>query len=217
MPYYTFRVDELEGVTRSRVKSFLDGGDCGTHCVVFEISEKTAKPHYQGWVHTDLGEQTWRSRIKKAFPECVSKRKGRSSGKYSTSPVKDMETYMLYCMKGTAVDLPDIVSMQAAVGEEIDVAAMHRQYWSHPKHTSTSEKKYHVLEEAIQYFTSHMWRNGIDEYEKRELVVGWFMRRCVEKNKGINSFLIRSYSNTVIASLDPDSYQFICKEIASRV
>ena len=207
--HYTFRVDEVEGVTRESVISFL----CKhfpRHVVCYEISDITKKPHYQGWVYTDLSTQTAQNRIKSQWPSVRGTTRGRSSGRYSIAPVRK-DTYEAYCLKGTPTDLPDIVSMQLAHGEELDVAAIHRQWWS--QQASTSPKQIHIVEEGISIFQSYAWKCSDDDFAaKRMEVATWLSNKYAGRGK--NSFLFKNYINGILSEVDEDYNKYFCQQIA---
>lgn len=202
---YTFRVDEVEGVTRQSIISFLSRMSC-RHVVAYEISDITKKPHYQGWVYSDLSIQTWQNKIKSEWPAVRGTKRGRSSGHYSCAPVRK-DTYVGYCLKGTSTELPDIVSQQLAPFEELDVVAIHRQWWS--KQASTPDRKVHVVEEGINVFRSHDWQCSSDDmFAKRAAVAEWIINKY--EGKGLNSFLIKNYINGILSVIDRDyKTQFI--------
>lgn len=207
---YTFRVDEVEGVTRESIISFLTKMGC-RHVVCFEISDVTKKPHYQGWVYSDLSVQSWQNKIKAAWPAVAGKTRGRSSGHYSFAPVRK-DTYEAYCLKGTPTDLPDIVSMQLAPFEELDVPSIHRQWWSHQ--ASSSPKKVHIVEEGIAVFRSYDWGHRAEDMcAKRAEVAEWIINKY--EGRGQNSFLIKNYINGILCVADPDYKQQFISQIAN--
>lgn len=196
---YTFRVDEVDGVTRESVISFLAELGC-RHVVCREISDITKKPHYQGWVHLSCGQQTYANRIKKRWPSVCSSKRGRSSGHYSAAPVRK-PTYEQYCLKGTTTELPDIVSMQLGPSESIDVQSIHRQWWSHQ--ASASPRKTHLVEEGISVFSSYEWScDNDDMIAKRAEVARWIIDKM--KCRGLNSFLIKNYINGILCVTDSE-------------
>lgn len=207
--YYTFRVDEVDGVTRESVVSFLIR-NVERHVVCREISDVTKKPHYQGWVYTDLSVQTFQNRIKSQWPSVRGTTRGRSSGHYSTSPVKK-DTYQAYCLKGTATEMPDVVSMQLGVSEEIDIETIHRQWWS--KQASTPTKAVHIVEEGIAVFQSYDWGHRADDMcAKRQEVAEWIVNKY--EGKGVNSFLIKNYINGILCFTCPDYKRQFIQQVA---
>ena len=205
---YTFRVDEVEGVTRETIVSFLGKMSC-RHVVVREISDVTKKPHYQGWVYSDLSIQSWQNKIKQQWPNVRGTTRGRSSGHYSCAVVRK-DTYKSYCLKGTPTELPDVVSMQLAAFEEIDIAGLHRQWWS--QQASTSPKKVHIVEEGIEVFRSRDWSYGVDHIEKRREVAEWIINKY--EGKGVNSFLVKNYINGILCVVDTSYKQQYIDQLA---
>ncbi len=223
---YTFRVDELEstevvekdvdgnevtrvipGVTRESVVSFLSALGC-KHVVCREISDVTKKPHYQGWVYLDLSKQTYANRIKKQWPIVCGAKRGRSSGHYSAAEVRK-DTYKAYCLKGTPTEQPDVVSMQLAPFEELDIPAMHRQWWSNQ--ASTVPKHVHIVEEGIEVFKAYEWSSD-DMGAKRMDVALWLSNKY--SGRGKNSFLFKNYINGILSEIDQDYNKQFCQQIA---
>lgn len=207
--HYTFRVDEVEGVTRESVKSFLNSLNC-QHVVCYEISSVTKKPHYQGWVRIDMSQQTWANRIKKQWPAVCSSKRGRSSGHYSGAVVRK-DTYESYCLKGTATELPDIVSMLLAPFQTLDVESIHRKWWS--TQASTSPKIVHIVEEGIAIFKSYDWPHCHDDMNAKRMEVAlWLSNKYAGKGK--NSFLFKNYINGILSEVDSDYNRLFCSQIA---
>lgn len=203
---FTFRVDEIDGVTRESVVAFLAKYNC-RHVVCREVSDETHKPHYQGWVELEMSEQTWKNHIKAEWPGVKGSR-GRSRGSYSAVKVKK-DTYEHYILKGTPTELPDIVSQLLCVGETLDVDAIHRQWWS--RHTSTAEqKKVHLVEEGIEKFSSYEWDDD-DVHYKRGVVLEWLLGKY--KGKGQNSFLFKNYINGILNQVCPEHREEFKRQI----
>lgn len=207
--YYTFRVDEVEGVTRETVRKFLSD-NVGRHCVCYEISDVTKKPHYQGYVYTDMSVQTMQNRIKAKWPSVKGVRRGRSTGHYSCAVVKK-DTYVGYILKGTCTELPDIVSMQLGVGEELDVESIHRDWWS--RTATCAPKKVHIVEEGVAVFNSYEWGSSHDDmYAKRQAVAEWIVNKY--EGRGLNSFLIKNYINGILCVTDSEYKKQFVKQLA---
>lgn len=205
---FTFRLDDVEGVSRESVKAFLSRY-AEAHCVCFEISDKTKKPHYQGWVYTNLSSQTMANRIKEAWPAVKSTKRGRSTGKYSCAKIRK-DTYEAYCLKGTPTELPDIVSCQNTI-EGYDIESMHRQWWS--QHASTPSKNVHVVEEGITVFRSYEWSCSSDDMiAKRLEVAKWLSIKYAGKGK--NTFLFKNYINGILSEVDESYNEQFCAQIA---
>lgn len=204
--HLTFRVDAIEGVTRESVREFLTANST-SHCVCFEISDKTQKPHYQGWMWTDWTGVTIGKRMKEKWPSIVSHTRGRGKGKFSCAPVKK-STYMSYCLKGTSTELPDIVSGQLPVG--YDLEAEHRKWWS--QHASACPKDVHIVEEGITVFTSAGWPDDYDVCAKRREVLEWLMGKY--KGRGQNSFLMKNYINGILNEVCPTHREEFIRQVA---
>lgn len=201
----TFRLDVVEGVTRESVVAFVTRNSA-SHLVVHEISEKTHKPHYQGWIWTDVTEQTMKNRIKKQWPAVASTQRGRGTGKYSCAPVRK-QTYEAYCLKGTETDLPDIVSGQLPIG--YDLESEHRKWWS--QYASSSPKKVHIVEEGIAVFSSREWPRDVDIFVKRREVLEWLLDKY--SGKGQNSFLMKNYINGILNEVCPEHREEFIRQV----
>lgn len=210
---YTFRVDELEGVTRDSVVTWLTK-NVGAHTVCREISDKTKKPHYQGWIWSDLSAQTLGNRIKSQWPN-VKGTRGRSTGGYSCAPVRK-DTYELYVLKGTREAEPDIVSMQPRVGEVLDVSASWRQYWS--RDTSAVPKNMHIVDEAIEFYKAYTWSEDEDVYIRRRHVAKWMYDKMVElKKTSFDSYRTRGWLNAVCARTDPEFREVFVTQVEQNI
>lgn len=203
----TFRVDEVEGVTRASVVSFLSSY---RHFVVREIGEETGKPHYQGWLWTDVTPVTMGNRIKAQWPAVKGAARGRSSAHYSCAPIRK-PSYEIYCCKGGGpTEPPDVVSIQPAIGEHIDVEANHRQWWS--SKAATPAKDIHIVTEGIATFSSYDWPDD-DVVEKRLVVARWMIRKM--EGKGHDSYRMRSWLNGIMNRVDPTHERRFAEQLAS--
>lgn len=212
----TFRVDELGVITHDRIKSFLST-HTGQHCVAFEVSDKTQKPHYQGWAFTDLNHQSWCNLIKKEFPEVtVGATRGRGKGHYSGAPVrKDLrEHYHPYICKGTKDLMPRIISSQFSVSEtELnDFAAIHAKYWDRFS-TTSRHKAIHMVEKGIEVFSNHAWLCDEHDYSAKRMEVAMWL--STEYNgKGKNSFLFKNYINGILTCCSEAYNKEFCRQLA---
>lgn len=222
--YLTFRVDELPAtiiqgvhyppVNRETVLSFLHKY-VGAHCVVYEVSDKTQKPHYQGWVYTDLSKETLANRIKATWPQ-VKGTRGRSKGHYSCVRVAKPESYPLYVLKGTREHVADIVSMQPRIGETIDLEASHRQYWS--RDTSVIPKNMHVVDEAIEFYNHYTWGPDEDSLSRRAVICEYIVRRLVDTKKtSHDTYRTRTWLNSVCNQCDPEFRQIFISEVCNKI
>lgn len=194
--YFTFRVDALPSVTRDSIITFFSNLSV-RHLVVHEISDVTKKPHYQGWLYTDLSNQSMQNRIKKAWPEVTSTKRGRSSGHYSCAPVRK-DTYKEYCLKGTATELPDVVSMQLAPFEEIDIPDIHAKWWAARE---ADAPRLTIVQEGIAHFNVQNM-SGFYNHDKRRRVAEWLVNRFA--GRGVNSYLLKNYINGILCVVDAD-------------
>lgn len=207
----SFRVDELEGITRQGIVEFLTK-HTGRHVVCREISEKTKKPHYQGWVEHSTDIQTFRLALKKAFPVLASTKRG-GDGSYSLAVIKKKE-YKRYILKGTPEQRPDIVSMQLAPNEAIDVDREHAEYWRVNKESKQKENKAHWIHDAVKYFEHYEF---IDDASKRRIVAEYVVDYQLTEKISLDVFRTRSYVNYICSRIDKDFKEdFIC-EVINRV
>lgn len=232
----TFRVDEIQwddeyddvtkkllykagSVSRESVKSFLLRNS-SAHCVCYEISEKTKKPHYQGWAYTDCSEQTWKNRIKAEWPGLKGTKRGRGTGKYSGAPVRNMDSYRLYVLKGTPTELPDVVTCQFQVNEELDIEGCHRLFWSQRTSVDTvREREQHVVDDAISFFQNYAWGDGEEDVRyRRNKVCVWLVQRMKELGKkSYDSFRTRTWLNAICISLFSEFEELFISEVCSKI
>lgn len=146
------------------------------------------------------------------WPAAKGSKPGRSNGSYSCSPVRK-DTYERYILKGTPTELPDVVSMQLAPYQVIDIDAEHRQYWSSNPSTSSS-RVVHIVEEGIALFGDYDWQ-GVDMYQKRMIVARWLSEKY--RGKGKNSFLFKNYINGILTCVDSDYDREFCRQVAESI
>ena len=181
---YEFRVDEVEGVNRDGVIRFLRKQGC-RHVVAFEISTERAKPHYQGWVELTVSQDTWRDRIKAAFPV---------KGSQYSAAVVNKATYDRYILKGTRESPPDIVSMQLCPGETLDVEREWREFWAVNDELvqQRAEVKKHaktLVQLGIEHFSTYSWTIYEQDsfVEKRRAVGRWVSQQM----RGLRKILMK--------------------------
>lgn len=198
---YAIRVHELADDFRDRIVGFVESTG-GSYVVARETNAN--RIHYQGWVRCELKPQTFRVRLKKAFPECIGN-KG-----YSVSAVKDIEAYGRYVLKGTKEDYADVV---CACGLEITeeyLAREHRAYWSKAEKPGKSNRS--VVEEVHEWV---MEKSKMHDITRRDIA----KRICdtmAARKKGINTYYIRTLVNTVEWLKDPACQENILDEIVNK-
>lgn len=220
MNLFTFRLDEIGDISREQVKQFLSQ-KTSRHVVSYEISEKTQKPHYQGWVYVDCSRQVFQNRIKDNWPIIkVNGRKGPGNGKYSCAIVKNYDNYVKYCLKGTKSSLPDIVSMQLGINETLDVAEKHREFWAERQIVQeTYRKEQHIVDRAVEYFQNYSWDDEEQKYvEYRRIKVSKYIITELKRTSKsqISGFAIRNWANAVCLQIDPDFEAFFLAETVNR-
>lgn len=205
---FTFRLDEdVEGVTRQSVKEFLQSLNC-VHVVAYEISDKTQKPHYQGWVRIDCTYATWGNKIKDRWPDLQKrKERGRKQGAYSGAPVR-LPVYYDYVLKGTRETPADVVSMMLPIGETLDLVGIHQRFWAYQ--SAALEKKVTIVEEGIAAFTEYEF--GDDMYEARTVVAKWLVNKGI--GKAMNSFLYKNYINGILCGVSSQYKESFIRQLA---
>lgn len=204
----TFRVDELEGITRQGIIHFLSTYT-GRHVVVREISEKTKKPHYQGWVEPLSDIQVFRKEMLKAFPVLRSTKRG-GDGSYSLAEIKKKE-YKRYILKGTPEERPDIVSMQLATNESIDVDREHAEYWRVNAVVVKKENKGHWIHDAVEHFRHYEF---VDACSKRRIITEYVVDYQLSEKISLDVYRTRGYVNFICARIDKEFREdFICEVI----
>jgi len=210
---FTFRIDESVEVTRQAVVSFLSK-HVGAHCVVREISDVVKKPHFQGWVCTDMSIQVLRGRLLKEFPSVDGRgsgqRKQRGGGAYSIATVKKVEEYKRYVCKGTKENPPDVVSLQTAIGEVVDVHVLWVAYWKQNESSETEKgESLHIVDKAIEHFTNYQWSEVDDMDQKRYKIIQWMYRNCGKK-KSLNTYMFKGFVNAVCKETCPEFEEVFC-------
>lgn len=198
---YALRIHELADDCRRRVIALCESTG-GSYVVAREAD--AARPHFQGWIRTDIKDKALRSRVKKAFPECIGN-KGYSLGK-----VRDLEAYSRYVLKGTREEIADIV---AAYGLEITpeyLANEHRAYWSAAEKPSKSNRS--LVEEV------HEW--AVEQRREKEVTRRDIAQRVCDtlaaRKKAISVFHVRGVTNTVAYLTDLMSREIIIDEIVNK-
>lgn len=163
-----------------------------------------SRPHYQGWIRTDIKEGTLRPRIKKAFPECVGN-KGYSLGK-----VRDFESYSRYVLKGTKEEVADVVCYCGLQITPEYLANEHRAYWSKAEKPGKSNRA--IVEEVHEWVVE---QKKVREVTRRDIAA----RVCdtlVARKKALSTFHVRGVVNTVAYLTDMTSREIILDEIVNK-
>lgn len=198
---YAIRIHELADDCRRRVIDFCESIS-GSYVLARETD--AARVHYQGWIRTDWKSPRLRSRLKKAFPECIGN-KG-----YSLSCVKNEEAYARYTLKGTKETMADVVCYSGIKIDEEHLAKEHRIYWSRAEKPGKSNRS--LVEEV------HEW--AVETARKKEIGRHDIARRIcetqAERRKPINVMYVRGVTNTVQWLLSMESQEIILEEIVNR-
>lgn len=198
---YTVRIHELADDSRHRVIAFCESSG-GSYVVARETD--ASRTHFQGWVRTDIKDQAFRARLKKAFPECVGN-KGYSLGK-----VRDFEAYGRYILKGTKEDVADVVCYSGLEITPEYLANEHRAYWSKAEKPGKSNRS--IVEEVHEWVVEKM---SYREVNRREIAA----RVCdtlVARKKALSIFYVRGVVNTVAYLTDTTSREIILDEIVNK-
>lgn len=198
---YALRIHELADSVRNRLIHLLEGIP-GSYVVAREIEAE--RPHYQGWIRTEIKPQALRVRLKKAFPECVGNRA------YSLKAVKDFEAYSRYILKGTRSTQPDIVAYQGLALSPEYIANEHRAYWSRAEKASKSNRS--VIEEVHAWAVEEARERSVSRRDLAEYACGLIASR----KKPINTFYVRGVINTVAYLTNDVSREIILDEIVNK-
>lgn len=155
---------------------------------VFALETKANREHVQGWVRTELSQQTFRARIKRMFPGVVGN-KG-----YSVRVVRDFDAYSDYVLKGTPTDVATVVAHHCVQMSDEYLAAAHRRYWS--KHGSKSSSKTAIVEEVF------CWANSFAEAPDRRSIVERVCDVISGRNKPLMVPYVKGVVNSVMYKLD---------------
>lgn len=167
--------------------------DGGAYLVVRELEE--TNPHYHVVLHSKRKHTAIRAALKRAMPEL------NGNGSYSCVPVRDLDKYVRYCLKGESREkLPDIVAangMQYATAEWRQ--AKHDAYWD--ENDSITRKR---SRESVDDVVLHACKEANVQWSNREKISEIYIRELVSRNKPINLFSLRSRVNLLQCKLCPD-------------
>lgn len=187
MACYALRIHK-DGLTDDgvdRLRKWCDS--CGGSYLVV-IETEANRPHFQGYVHSEIKLQTLRVRLKTAFPECVG------NNGYSLKTLrKDIESYRRYLLKGTKLSKPEVV--------------MHYGIDLSPEFIESEWKKFWIVRDQIDAHATDV-QKAVAHFRSFENVsqadvVEWFLARVVGV-KGVNEYKIRNDSISVLAALYSD-------------
>lgn len=196
---YAVRIHEFSDDVCSRLCDFVKSIP-GSY--VFARETEATRAHFQGWIRSDIKQQAFRVRLKKAFPECVGNKQ------YSITMVKCHDSYARYILKGTRDHIADIVCFSGIQITRQYLQAEHDAYWSsHP------EKQKSILDEVEAWAMMQKWS---DVYEKRRDLAKRVCDAASFRNKGMNVFFLRSLFNTLMYRLDGRFADDIVSEIISK-
>lgn len=212
----TFRLDVCSPlITDARVKEFL-AKHTGSHCVAFELADKTKKAHYQGWIDVELNHQNLGNLVKKEFPEVKEgAAKGRGKGHYSVAPIrKSIDEVHRYTCKGTVRLMPKIVSSQFTVEEHdtfADFKKHHDDYWAIWGDVVDKKRQGEVVMRGIEHFKNYEYVDN-SFLTKRYAVAEWLSKEYAGKGK--NSFLFKNYINGILTETCEAYNREFCRQIA---
>lgn len=195
---YAIRIHEINPDQGSRLISLLDKLDAS---YVIAREHEANRPHFQGWIRTEMVIGTLRVKVKTAFPEAVGN-KG-----YSLKKVKDFERYQRYTLKGTIQQHPDVVCMRGIGLDTQYVEQQYAEYW-----------KQNV---AIVRSTQTLIAAGIDWWSKaheptRRDLAKFICDTLVERNKEINVFKVRNIMNSIVYQMSPTHQEILLDEIVNK-
>lgn len=216
----TIRIDILEDSIRDRVKEFLEKFLFPQYLIVEEVARQTKKKHYQGII--DIGnhpEKTIRNYIVRNILKGYE-----SKGKYSFSTVKDLDSYMIYILKGDEdnTDNLDIQYQQGFTEEVIEgykaKATDTQKEFKERGLKRRSSKAPTFAHKFLEYIESNkdiFIRNGvIHRTELLELTIDFFG----QETKKFRAFLIEEFYNLAEYHYSPHTLKHrIMKEITDRI
>lgn len=215
---YTLRVDAVEGITRDKIISFCKSVGFVDHVVVHEISSETQKPHYQGYVTTDIKHQAYQKRVIKAFPEVVATGCRGGRGMYSAGVVKDADSYHRYLMKGTPSSPPDVVTSSIQLNlDELWKASQTAEEAKKRRDTSKIDKTKHIVQRGIDHFKMVEWPRHYDERRKQSEVFYWVANDMRDAGKLHDDFLVIKYINSILIGVSPESLSYIHDRVLNRL
>lgn len=216
--YYSLRLDERDGVSRDRVIDFCRKGGYDEYIVVHELASVTGKPHFQGYVRTDVRPQAYQKRVINAFPELVARGGSGKRGGYSAAPIKDIDAYRRYIMKGTATAVPDVVitSIQLSLDE---LWRESRKVEDKKAQRAACGDDETIFGRGIAHFrdVAANWDSGMSQDDKHREVCRWLLRDYVDRKKAPNDFLIRSYITGILNAVDEASFEFAVHRIVDKL
>lgn len=185
---YAIRID---GQFTDPIKQFFEK-DGGAYLVVKELED--SNPHMHGVLHSDRKPQAVRMAIKRAIP-------GAGNGAYSCAPVKDLDKYQRYMMKGASKETGAevLASYGLEYGDPEWQATAHEAYWEENDRISKRRK----LENIDDVVVELVRQAGID-WSNREKLAEVYIRELSSRNKPINLFSLRSKLNLLQIKLCPD-------------
>lgn len=167
--------------------------DGGAHLVVKEMAEEN--PHYHAILHSTKKHTAVRQALKRAMPNL------NGNGSYSCVPVRDLEKYERYMMKGDSEEkMPDVVK---AYGLEYAndewQKDKHDSYWEENRRIGRKRKMESVDDVVLQICTEEniSWSN-------REKLAEVYIRELSSRDKPINLFSLRAKLNLLQIKLCPD-------------
>jgi len=216
--YYSLRLDERDGVSRDRVIDFCRKGSYDEYVVVHEVASVTGKPHFQGYIKTDVKPQAYQKRVIAAFPELVARGGSGKRGGYSAAAIKDIEAYRRYIMKGTSTSLPVVIvsSIQLSLEELWSEA---RKVEDKKAQRAASGDDESIFGRGVAHFrdVAKNWSDCLSQDEKHREVCRWLLRDYVERKKAPNDYLIRSYITGILNVVDEASFDYCVRRIVDKL
>jgi len=149
---------------------------------VFALETDANRDHIQGWVDADMHINTFRTRVKRAFPLI------KGNGGYSLRMVRMEDEYRDYCLKGTPTSLPTIVCSMSLDTTEESLKIIHERYWS--KHAKDKNSKKGIVQEVYE------WAEAQREVDRRS-IAREVMNLITERNKPLMMHYVRGVVNSV--------------------
>lgn len=193
------RIHDLDDSTRSKIGNFLGTID-GSYCIARETYE-CIRPHFQGWIRTDIKIQALRERLYRAMPEIRGTGKGRGNSAYSLSAVRDIDRYKYYILKGSPQELPDIVFRSGYDLSQEDINRIHTEYWK-TRTTSNAKEKRTITNRILDWSKEQSFEN-MTTLDMEEVIGSKIIEEYIKSEKLMMLHQMNGLYNLVMCTVSP--------------
>lgn len=193
------RIHDIDDTTRSKIGNFL-ATIAGSYCISRETYE-CIRPHFQGWIRTDIKLQALRERLYRAMPEIRGTGKGRGNSAYSLAAVRDADRYKFYILKGSPTELPDIVFRSGYDISQDDINRMHEEYWKTRTTSNASEKR--TVTTRILDWSKDQSFEGMTTYDIEDVVGSKVIEEYIKADKLMMLHQMNGLYNLVMCKVSP--------------